>query len=172
LNEVIDSKQNKPGDTFKGSVAQPLIVHGETLIPKGSEVSGTVVDAVAPGKFKGEGRLSIKLTDIAIRGVTYPITTAVVSNTLHGKGKRSAGMIGGGAGGGALIGGLAGGGKGAAIGALVGGAAGTAGATLTGNQQLAFTAESALTFKLQQPLTLKHSDSQAAQTAQSGDQPH
>jgi hypothetical protein len=63
-------------------------------------------------------------------------------------------MIAGGSGAGALIGGLAGGGKGAAIGALVGGGAGTAGATMTGNEPLAFTAETALTFKLEHPLTL------------------
>ena len=64
-------------------------------------------------------------------------------------------MIGGGAGVGALIGGLAGGGKGAAIGALTGGAAGTAGAAFTGKSDISLPAESALSFKLTAPVTLK-----------------
>jgi hypothetical protein len=64
-------------------------------------------------------------------------------------------MIGGGAGVGALIGGLAGGGKGAAIGALVGGGAGTAGAAYTGNKEIVLPAESALSFKLLQPVDVK-----------------
>jgi hypothetical protein len=64
-------------------------------------------------------------------------------------------MAGGGAGAGALIGGLAGGGKGAAIGALAGGGAGTAGAAFTGNKDIVLPAESALTFKLEQPLELR-----------------
>ena len=170
LSQAIEAKTSKPGDTFDGTVAHPVVSNGRTLIPLSSVVTGTVVDAAAPGKLKGEGRLSIKLTNMKVRGVSYPITTAVVSNTLHGKGKRSAVMIGGGTGAGALIGGLAGGGKGAAIGALVGGGAGTAGATMTGNEQLAFTAETALTFKLQHPLTLEPAS--ATETADAPEQPN
>ena len=63
------------------------------------------------------------------------------------------GFVAGGAGG-AAIGGLAGGGKGAAIGALAGAAAGTVGAA-TGNRDIQLPAESALSFRLLQPLTLK-----------------
>jgi hypothetical protein len=72
-----------------------------------------------------------------------------------GKGKRTAAMVGGGAAGGAAIGALAGGGKGAAIGALIGAAAGTGGAGLTGNRDITLAAETALSFKLLQPLEVK-----------------
>ena len=64
-------------------------------------------------------------------------------------------MVGGGAAGGAAIGALAGGGKGAAIGALIGAAAGTGGAGLTGNRDITLAAETALSFKLLQPLEVK-----------------
>jgi hypothetical protein len=154
LDQSIDTKKNKAGDSFKGSVIRPVVVDGKTAIPESSPVTGTVVESVSAGKLKGEGRLAIRLTHIQVRGVSYPISTGTVANTLHGKGKRSAVMIGGGSGAGALVGGLVGGGKGAAVGAVVGGGAGAAGATLTGNQQLAFTAESALTFKFSRPLPL------------------
>ncbi|HEY2117140.1 MAG TPA: hypothetical protein VGJ51_18720, partial [Candidatus Angelobacter sp.] len=61
----------------------------------------------------------------------------------------------GGAGAGALIGALAGGGKGAAIGAISGAGAGTAGAAFTGNKEITLPAETALTFKLKQPIEVK-----------------
>lgn len=163
LAQTIDATKNKAGDSFDGSVTQPILSNGKTVIPASSPVTGTVVKAAKAGKLKGEGRLSVKLTHITIQGVPYTINTATVSRAVSGKGKRSAVMIGGGSGAGALIGGLAGGGKGAAIGAIVGGGAGTAGATLTGNEQMSFPAESALTFKLQQALTLgKHANSGTA----------
>ena len=53
------------------------------------------------------------------------------------------------------IGGLAGGGKGALIGAALGGGAGTAGAAYTGEKEIVLHAESMLTFKLTEPLTIK-----------------
>jgi hypothetical protein len=78
-----------------------------------------------------------------------------VSRSLNGKGKRTATLIGGGAGGGALIGGLAGGGKGALIGAALGAGAGTAGSAYTGEKEIVLPAESALSFKLTEPVTIK-----------------
>jgi hypothetical protein len=120
-----------------------------------------VVESKSPGKFKGEGVLTVKLTKITSAGVTYPITAQPLTATQKGKGSRTAKVVGGSAAGGALIGGIAGGGKGAAIGGLVGAGAGTAGAAFTGNKELAFPAEKALTFKLTQPLTLKPAQTQA-----------
>lgn len=166
LTQTVDAAKNKAGDSFDGTVVQPVVSRGKTLIPGSSPVSGTVVEATRAGKLKGEGRLSVRLTQMTIHGVSYPISTATISHAISGKGKRSAVMIGGGTGAGALIGGLAGGGKGAAIGAVVGGGAGTAGATLTGNEQIAFPAESALTFRLQNPVTLKEPSAATGDTAQ------
>ena len=88
------------------------------------------------------------------QGHQYNIETESFDQTSTGKGKRTAGMVVGGTGVGAAIGGLAGGGKGAAIGALVGAGAGTVGAA-TGKRDIDLPAESALAFRLLQPLTLK-----------------
>ncbi|HXZ27026.1 MAG TPA: hypothetical protein VEG08_03395, partial [Terriglobales bacterium] len=77
------------------------------------------------------------------------------TRSMKGKGKRTAAFIGGGAAAGAIIGALAGGGKGAAIGAAAGGGAGTAGAAFTGNKDITFPAESALSFSLLQPVEIK-----------------
>src|SRR5437016_3280642 len=84
-----------------------------------------------------------------------PVETSSLVRTEKGKGKRTAVITGGGAGVGALIGGLAGGGKGAAIGAIAGAGAGGAGSAFTGNKNIVLPAESALSFKLEQPLEIK-----------------
>jgi hypothetical protein len=151
---ALGSKLSQPGDTFQGTTTSSIRVHGETIIPAGSAVSGVVVDAKTRGKIKGEGDLSIRLTAINVRGQSYPINTATLDQSLKGKGKRTAVTTGAGAGGGALIGGLAGGGKGAAIGLGVGAAAGFLGGTFTGNKQIEIPAESVLTFTLSSSLHL------------------
>jgi len=156
LDSAVGSKTSQAGQPFSGSLMSPVSVGGATAIPSGSAVEGEVVEAKAAGKFKGAATLSLRLTGVTARGHHYNIDTATVSQTTTGKGKRTAAMIGGGGAGGALIGGLAGGGKGAAIGALVGAGAGTAGSALTGNSRdISLPAETALSFKLAAPLTIK-----------------
>ena len=153
-SQALSSKTSQAGQTFLGTLAQPVSVEGRTALAKGATVSGTVVTAKAKGKIKGEGELALALTSLSTKGQTYPIETNVLSSTVKGKGKRTAATTGGGAAGGALIGGLAGGGKGAGIGALVGATAGFVGGAFTGNKQIEIPAESPLSFTLTAPLTL------------------
>ena len=155
LGNSVGSKASRPGDEFTATVAEPVEANGNVLIPQGADAKGVVEEAVPLGKFKGGARLRLSLREIAISGKSYQVQTSSVNRSEKGKGKRTATMIGGGAGVGALIGGLAGGGKGAAIGALVGGGAGTAGAAYTGNKEIVLPAESALSFKLLQPVDVK-----------------
>jgi hypothetical protein len=155
LAQSVGSKTSQPGESFSATLASPVEIDGRTAIPAGASASGTVVDAKPLGRFKGGAVLSLKLDSININGNDHPVQTSAVVRSAQGKGKRTAVMAGGGAGLGALIGGLAGGGKGAAIGALAGGGAGTAGAAFTGNKDIVLPAESALSFKLDQPLTVK-----------------
>jgi hypothetical protein len=123
-----------------------------------SLVMGNVIQAgvkMNPARQAGIGAgLPVQVPALTVNGHKYNVETEAVSQTSTGKGKRTAGMVAGGAGGGAAIGGLAGGGKGAAIGALVGATAGTIGAT-TGNRDITYPAESAISFKLVNPITLK-----------------
>lgn len=155
LKQALSSKNSQTGQTFLAILAQPVSVQGRAALPAGSTVSGRVVTAKAKGKIKGEAGLSLALTSVSVGGHTYEIQTSVLSSTEKGKGKRTAASTGGGATGGALIGGLAGGGKGAAIGAVAGAGAGLVGGAMTGNKQIEYPAESALSFNLSQPLTLK-----------------
>lgn len=154
LGQPISSKTSNEGDPFIATVAQPVAIGGKVLIPEGSSASGVVTQAHAAGRFKGGATLGFTLKSIIINGHTHKIQTTAVAQTSKGKGKRTAGFIGGGAAGGALIGGLAGGGKGAAIGALVGAGAGTAGAGFTGKNDINLPTETVLSFRLDAPLEL------------------
>jgi hypothetical protein len=155
LNQAVGSKISTPGQAFSATVTQPVEINGKVAIPANAEATGTVVEAVPRGRFKGGARLRLALNSLRFGGNTYNVEAAAVTQSMQGKGKRSAVAIGGGAGLGALIGGLAGGGKGAAIGAVAGAGAGTAGAVFTGNKDIVLPAESALSFKLTQPLEVK-----------------
>lgn len=154
LSSSLSSYSNRPGDEFEGSLASSVIVDGQDVIRKGSGVRGTVVDAKKQGAIKGEADLSIRLTSIEIHGRSYHVSTSVYGSTQKGKGKRSAAVTGGGAAIGALIGGLAGGGKGAAIGAGVGAGGGLAASAKTGGKNVEFPAETRITFKLTESLTV------------------
>jgi hypothetical protein len=155
LAQTITSNTAHVGDSFDATVTSPIIVKGKTLVTTGSTASGTVTAANSRGKFKGAGVLSLQLASLRIAGSRTPIDSSIWSRTLSGKGKRTAGFIGGGGGAGALIGGLAGGGKGALIGGLVGAGGGTAAGAYTGNQQVVVSAESPLTFTLRNSVSVK-----------------
>jgi hypothetical protein len=155
ISSELSSKTNSAGDGFTATLANSARLNGNVVIPAGSTVSGVVVEAHSAGKFKGAATLSVRLVSVNVRGRSYPIQTAVISEVTKGKGKRTGAMVGGGAGGGALIGGLAGGGKGALIGGLIGAGAGTAGAAFTGNNRdIAYPAETVLPFHLSSSLNL------------------
>lgn len=155
LDQTISSKTSQSGDKFTATVESPVEIDGKVVIPKGARAEGAVKEAKAAGRFKGGALLSLTLTSVTVNGKDHEIQTSAPTMSSKGKGKRTAAMVGGGAGGGALIGGLAGGGKGAVIGGLIGAAAGTGGAGFTGNRDITLPAETALDFKLTQPLEIK-----------------
>jgi hypothetical protein len=150
VGQTLTAKGSNVGDSFTGALAQSLVVHGVKVIKAGTPVSGTVVAAKGQGRFKGSGDLVIAINRVG----SYSVATSSYEATTKGKGKRTAGFVGGGAGGGALLGGIAGGGKGALIGGLLGAGAGTAGAAFTGNKDISIPAESVVTFNLSEPITV------------------
>ena len=154
LGTALGSKLSQSGDTFTGTVAKDVVVENTVAIPRGSRVSGTVVDAKPLGRFAGGARLEIRLDSINVNGSDLRVQASARSFSVKGKGKRTGVMAGGGAALGGIIGGLAGGGKGAAIGLLAGGGAGGAGAAFTGNKEIVLPAESAVAFELKRSIEI------------------
>ena len=103
----------------------------------------------------GRARLQLALETVELNGTSYEIRTASDVRVGGRHKKRNFALIGGGAGGGLLVGALAGGGKGALIGGPIGAGAGTAVAYFTGKKDIRLPAETRLTFRLAQPLTVE-----------------
>ena len=151
VTQQLSASKNSVGDGFSGVLESSVkSTDGSVVFPRGARVIGTVVASKGQGKFKGSGALGIQVTSIS----GTPVSVSEYEKEQKGKGKRTAGFIGGGAGGGALIGGLAGGGKGALIGGLIGAGAGTAGAAFTGNKDVVIPSESVISFHLTAPVTI------------------
>ncbi|MGA7860085.1 MAG: hypothetical protein WCA11_19255 [Terracidiphilus sp.] len=166
LDQDLGSKISQPGDSFSASVADDVRVNGQVVIPRGARAEGTVIDAKPLGRFKGGAVLSVRLERVHTKWGSYPVATSTIEHAEKGKGKRTAGFVGGGAGFGALIGGLAGGGKGALIGGLAGAGAGTAGTAFTGNKQIFLPAETLLTFRLEHSVHITEEQQQQPQLQQ------
>ncbi|MHB1698883.1 MAG: hypothetical protein ACYCSN_01910 [Acidobacteriaceae bacterium] len=155
INQHISVKTTRPGDTFTGSLAAPIVQGNSVVVPQGSDVEGVVVSAHKRGRFKGASILQLQLTALTMNGRRYPLDTRDLTRTKKGKGKRSLAFIGGGTGLGMLIGGVASGGTGLLIGGLAGAGAGTGAAAFTGNGDINIPAESIVSFKLADDLVIQ-----------------
>src|SRR5581483_1237913 len=146
VDDKLSSEETQIGDTFHGTLDEPVTVGGRELFPKGADVNGRVTDVHKSGRLSEPGELDLVVTTLS----TGRIATSIQTQPLVVKGgshtKSSATKIGGGAALGAVIGAIAGGGKGAAIGTVVGGAGGGAAAAATGVKPAIVNSETVLSF--------------------------
>jgi hypothetical protein len=152
--DSVDSERDRRGQTYRASIDQPVMVNGQTVVPRGADAVIMLSDSQQSGKIEGRAVLTLELRSITINGRTYDSTSSTVSRESGSRGSRSAKVIGGTAALGAIIGAIAGGGRGAAIGAGSGAAVGTAAQVVTSGQKVKVPAETLLTFTLQNSLDL------------------
>src|SRR6266852_3384127 len=144
ISEHLNSEKANVGDSFHGTLAKAVVVNGSTLVPKGADVSGEVVQVERSGRLSSPGELHLALRTLHFGGRTYEIAaeTFVIKGESHTKSNLT--KIGGG---------TAAGGKGAAIGAGVGAAAGTGAAAATGKKPADVESEAVLTWVATAPPT-------------------
>lgn len=168
INESLSSGHAKVGDRFTGVLTEPLVVNGQTVFPRNSDVEGQVVRVVDSGRLTRPGELELKLTSVRSGGSSAALDTQswILKGGSHTKSNVT--KIGGGAAAGAIIGAIAGGGKGAAIGAGVGAAAGTGVAAATGKKEATIESEALMAFTTASPTTMNMSTSRSSRTRRDG----
>jgi hypothetical protein len=146
MTDNLSSEQTQMGDTFRGTLDEPIVVNGRELYPKGADVIGRVTDVHPTGRLSEPGELDLILNTVSSGTVAASIHVEPLVLKGESHAKSNVTKIGGGAALGAVIGAIAGGGKGAAIGTLAGGAAGTGAAAATGKKPAIVESEAVLTF--------------------------
>ena len=149
---TLSTKTTQTGEKFSGSLAEPLIVDGKTILEKGADVDGVVAESDEGGRVKGVASISLRITSVEVGGKQVPLKSSLYVKAAPATKKKDAVKVGVGAGIGAAIGAIAGGGKGAAIGAASGAGAGTGVVLATRGDPAEVPAESVISFRLAAPL--------------------
>jgi hypothetical protein len=125
LLTALSSETAQVEDPVRARLRQPVIADGDTVLPAGVVLSGSVIDVARAGRVQGRSRLVFRFTEVELDGAREELRTNPVTFEGEATKGEDATKIGAGAVGGAIIGGILGGGSGAAKGAAIGGAAGT-----------------------------------------------
>jgi len=181
LDTTLATFSNRAGDPFRGSITQPVIVHGQTLIPAGATVEGRVTKISEPRRISGKPTIGILPEAVILpNGERYYLDATLTDTNIHGTDVSSEGQFkgtshdrrdtieqGAGTAGGMLIGGLAGG----PVGVLVGGAIGagaTTGHWLAKHRSATLPAGTQLTLELNRPLSMTNTVANPTTAASGG----
>jgi len=150
--DSINSDTDHVGQSFKASIASPVVVDSETVIPKGADVFVKLVDVKSAGNIKGTSEVRVQLDRLFVDGHSYVVESNTFTQTGASQTTKTAKTVGIGTAIGAVIGGITGGKKGAVIGAGAGAGAGTAVEAATKGEQVRIASEAAMTFRLEAPI--------------------
>jgi len=168
LETTLATFSNKPGDPFRGQLAQAVVLDGKTVIPAGAVVEGRVIKVAEPRRISGKPTIKIlPETLILPTGERFFLDATLVDTNAgrdtdvnqegefkgSGHDRRDQLEAGGGTAGGMLIGGLVGGPPGILIGGLVG-AGSTGGYWLSKHRSAVLPSGTTLTIELNRPLTM------------------
>jgi hypothetical protein len=146
--DSVDSERDRVGQSYRASLDQPVMIDGNEILPRGSDVTVKLVDAKQSGKLTGKTELALSLQSVSVSGRMVDVNTQSVKEESSSRTGRTAKVAGGTAAVGAIIGAIAGGGKGAAIGAGAGAATGAGVELATSGQRVRVPSETRLTFVL------------------------
>src|ERR1700740_2537040 len=59
LDTPLATFSNRAGDPFRGSVTQPVVINGQTLIPAGATIEGRVTKISEPRRISGKPTIGI-----------------------------------------------------------------------------------------------------------------
>ena len=181
LSAYLNTKSSQVGDFVYATSTYPIWIQQRLVIPKGSEIRGTLTDVVRPGRIKGKARMVIRFDDILLpNGVRRDLS--VTLRGIRGEGEEkinretesvestSSGIddleniavtAGTGAAGGAVVGIATGSvGRSVAYGAAFGAAVSAVGALLTRGGDLVLTPGTQFDLELLKPLEFSYNEIQ------------
>jgi hypothetical protein len=177
LETTLATFSNKAGDPFQGSLTQPVVLNGQTVIPAGARVEGRVTKVAEPRRISGKPTIGILPEALILpTGERFFLDATLVDTNAgrdtdvnnegefkgSGHDRRDQLETGGGTAGGMLIGGLVGGPVGIVIGGVIG--AGSTGAHyLSKHRSATLPAGTTLTLELNRPLTMAPAVASAGQ---------
>jgi len=168
LETTLATFSNRAGDPFRGSITQPVVIDGKTVIPAGATVEGRVTKVSEPRRIKGKPTIGILPEAVILpTGERYFLDATLVDTNIgqgtdvdregqfkgSGHDRHDTLEQGGGTTGGMLIGGLIGGGPGILIGGAVG-ATSTTVHWLAKHRSAILPSGTQLTLELNRPLTM------------------
>ncbi|MFZ1916638.1 MAG: hypothetical protein WAU58_03625 [Terriglobales bacterium] len=78
LSKPLSSVSAHAGDGFEGAIDEPVVVDQQTLLPRGSKISGRVLDARSADGPRNPGYLRITLVSVNAAGRTVLIDTSSI----------------------------------------------------------------------------------------------
>jgi hypothetical protein len=155
LQQAVSTRTAQAEDPVLAELAADVVVDGDVLLPRGSEVRGHVVSAQRSGRVKGRARLVVSFEEVRAFGTSYPIRATGFDVSAGSSKGKDAKIAGGAAAAGAVIGAIADGGSGAVKGGLLGGAAGGAAVLATRGAEVELASGSSYRIKLRESLRLR-----------------
>jgi hypothetical protein len=155
LATAVASDSSQVEDAVRATLHQDVRVNGKTVLPAGTELTGTITDVARSGRVKGRAKVAYQFSSLRMSGKSYAMETAPIAHEAESSKGADATKIGIGAGAGAVIGGILGGGDGAAKGAAIGGAAGTGTVLATRGKEVRLEPGTNVTTSLKAPLTIR-----------------
>jgi hypothetical protein len=155
MGDSLSSEKNEVGDTWTGTLAEPLVIDGMVVAERGARVDGRVTDVKRAGKVKGSAELEVAMTRFTTAdGQRVAVQTGSFQSIGKDETKKDAAKVAIASGIGAAIGAIAGRGKGAAIGAGAGAAAGTGAVLMSRGKAAEIDTETLVRFRLTSPVTI------------------
>src|SRR5206468_991654 len=93
--EGVDSENSRMGQTFAASIDEPVVVNGQTVLTRGTDVVVKLVDSKESGKLTGRSELTLDLQSIRVDGRLVDVNTQTVSRVSDSRGEKTAKVAGG-----------------------------------------------------------------------------
>lgn len=154
LDSAVSSETARVEDRVLARVTRDVKVDGDTVIPAGARLEGTVTVVDRGGKFRERSRIGVRFTTLTVTDERIPIRTDTIFREGDPPGGEATSKIGASAVVGSILGAVIGGRKGAAIGGAAGAAGGTAAVMKGGRNAAEMELGTPLTVRLTDPVTV------------------